>query len=635
MRSVRSKSRQGSSPSKARGRAVSRRQSGQRSPRGDRALLLGVVLAAATLALYYPALSHPFTNFDDDLYVFGNSHVKSGLHLETVAWAATTLEACNWHPLTWLSHALDCQLFGLDPSGQHGTNLLLHVLNVLLLYAVLRRATGAIAPSFAVAALFALHPINVESVAWIAERKNLLSTFFFLLALGAYDWYARAPRISRYGVVALLFALALMAKPQVITFPFVLLLWDYWPLRRMFAEDQQRDGAARILARPWTFLAGEKVPLFAMSAASAVITVKAQQACGAMRAYPFVIRAENAAVAYALYVKKAFWPSQLAVIYPHSEDRLGTWPVLASFAFLLAVTAFVIKERRRRYLFVGWFWFLGTLVPMIGLVQVGWQAMADRYAYLSFLGLFVMVCWGVREWVAVHHMSIRWTAGATAVVLLALAVVAHHQLEYWSDNITLWEHTLRITSNNWRAEDNLGGALLAVNRQDDAIVHFRRSADIYPADPVSHTDIGYYEQQQGNVTGALAEYNKVLTLVRKQEQGAAAEAHNNMGFIYLRLKDYSQAKENFQAAVNLNPQHNRAWIGLGVTAQKAGDIGEATQDYSRSIQAEPSDLGYLLLAQGLTLQGLTMEAQKATQQAHAISPNFEGAQRTALALVAK
>jgi len=631
--STRSKSAPGSPTKQGKG-GHSRRQSAGPDPVNYRAILLGVVLVIATVVLYYPVGSHPFTNFDDDVYVTGNAHVKAGLHWSTVQWAFSTFDACNWHPLTWLSHSTDCQFFGLDPAGHHDVNLLLHVLNVLLLLGILVRATGAVGPSLAVAALFAVHPINVESVAWVAERKNLLSLLLFLLALGAYDWYARQPRIGRYAAMMLLYACALMAKPQVITFPFVLLLWDYWPLRRTPGQDEAVSRATGIPQRPWTWLVLEKFPLLALSAVSAVITVKAQRAFGAIRWFPFSLRAKNAIVAYALYVKKAVWPSRLALIYPHPEHSIPTWQVLLSLIFLLAATAAVVSQaRRRRYLFVGWFWFLGTLVPMIGLVQVGGQAMADRYAYLSFIGLFIMVCWGVREWAATRHIPSRSLAWATVAVLVALAAVTHHQLDYWADNVGLWTHTLQITSDNWLAENNMGAALLGERRPEDAIEHFRRSAAIYPDDPVSHLDIGYYEQGHGNLDAAMAEYRKVVAITPKEKAVIAAEAENNTGYGYLKLRDLANAKTAFQAAVNFNPQHGRAWIGLGVVAQKSGDVDGAIQDYSRSVEADPTDLGYLLLAQALTVRGETAKAAKATNQARLISPDFEHAQRLAQGFV--
>ena len=640
MHSISTKSRK-TSLAKQVNRGPSRRTDAAAAPaHGKRAVVFSVVLAIAAIALYYPVTSHPFANYDDDVYVTHNRQVKAGLSWATMTWAATSYDACNWHPLTWLSHALDWQLFGDHASGHHAVNLLLHVLNALLLYWVLLRATGAAGPSFVVAALFALHPINVESVAWVAERKNLLSMFLFLLALGAYSWYARAPRPGRYGVVALLYATALMAKPQVITFPCVLLLWDYWPLRRVavrpspFAlrqnpsiggSDEQRMANGEQRPFPWLVL--EKLPLLGLSAASAVVTVQAQRASSAIRWFPFAVRAENAIVAYARYVGKALWPTRLALIYPHPEHTLSLWQVMAATLLVAAVTTVVIQQRERRYLLVGWFWFLGTLVPMIGLVQVGGQAMADRYAYLSFIGLFVMLCWGIRDFAAARHVPAKWLAGATAVVLVLLAGVARHQLDYWHDNLTLWGHTLDITQNNWLAENNYGAALLGENRVDEAIEHFRRSATIFPDDPVSHLDIGYYEQQHGNFDGAFAEYATVYRVTPKEKRSIAAEAHNNMGFAYLQLRDPGTAEENFRAAVSLDPYHSRAWIGLGVAQQKNGNLKAAIQDYSRSTRIEASDLAYLLLAQAQELAGDNAAAQGALEQAQRISPNFRQEQQ--------
>ena len=365
---------------------------------------LALLLIVATVALYQPVKHYPFVTFDDRDYVLRNFQIQSGLDWDTVQWAFTSFYASNWHPLTWLSHTLDYQLFHLDPAGHHDTNVLLHALNAALLFWVLWRATGYAGRSFVVAALLAFHPVNVESVAWVSERKNVLSMFFFLLALGAYRWYALKPRFDRYLAVASVYALGLMAKPQVITFPCVLLLWDYWPLQRMFAPAGPSSGTrpvAVVPGRSFRWLLLEKLPLFALSAASAVLTVKAQRSGGALgdvfTSYPLPVRLENAIVSYVRYMGKAVWPSHLAIFYPHPEGLLNPWLVAGASILLLAITVLVVAGRRRRYFLVGWFWFLGTLVPMLGLLQVGGQAMADRYAYLSLIGLFLMICWGVAD----------------------------------------------------------------------------------------------------------------------------------------------------------------------------------------------------------------------------------------------
>jgi hypothetical protein len=520
---------------------------------------LGVLLVVATVGLYYPVSSHPFVNYDDNVYVTDNAQVKSGLNWDTVQWAFTTSEAGNWHPVTWLSHAFDYQLFQSDPAGHHNANLLLHVLNVLLLFWVLQQATGFTGRSWMVAALFALHPINVESVAWISERKNLLSMLFFLLALGAYRWYVSEPRTSRYAVVAAFFALGLMAKPQVITLPFVLLLWDYWPLRRMAitghsaAIDTPDDGA--LPQRSFSWLIGEKLPLVALCGASVFITMEAQQAAGAMHtvknSFPLSIRLGNAIVCYARYLGKAFWPSRLALIYPHPGTSLKTWEVLAALVLLLAVTALVLRERRRRYLLVGWFWFLGTMVPMIGLVQVGEQAMADRYAYLPFIGLFIMVCWGVADWAGQRKVSAAVLAGASVVVLVALSVVAYRQLGYWRDNVILWTHIIEVTPPNYIAQDDLGGALLNTGQLEEAMKHFHAAAEIYPLDPFSNLNLAIYAQQQGDPQQAIARSETVLS--RTPSPRMRSKAYTTMGLAYRDLGDYAKSQEYLEAAQRERP----------------------------------------------------------------------------------
>ncbi len=672
------------------------------SPQKQR-FLLSVLLIVATVALYYPSESHPFVNFDDNLYVTENSHVTSGLHWQTVKWAFGTFEEGNWHPLTWLSHAVDVQLYGLNPAGHHETNLLLHALNVLLLFWLLQQATGYVGRSAMVAALFALHPINVETVVWIAERKNLLSMTFFLLALGAYRRYALKPAVSRYAVVALLFALGLMAKPQVITFPFVLLLWDYWPLRRMsaigralaphgvtavpslqdsvtFPHPTQDSAPLRpgltalpplrgsIPARPtslvetelsshtqfgprsFSCLVLEKLPLFALSALSAIITVKAQRAGHAFRLYPLSIRLENAIVAYASYVKKTFWPVDLAPMYPHPGDSLVRWQAFAALLFLLAVTVLAFRSSLLAFrqtgelakseprkanggVLVGWLWFVGTLVPMIGLVQVGTQAMADRYAYLPLVGLFIMVCWGVGDWAEQRHVSLSWERTACITVLIALAWVAHRQIGYWEDNITLWTRTVQVTRNNWVAEDNLGGSLMEQGKLDAAVSHFRAAAAIYPGDPVSHLDIGFYEQEHKNLPQAIEQYQEVLKLTPSPK--LRAEAYNNLALIDRDLGDYAAARDNFQRAVDVSPRYLGAWIGLGLAAQRTGDPGIAIQAYSRALEIQPSDMGYVLLARALDQAGRKDDALAATQQARRMSGNFAETERTADRLLAQ
>ena len=553
------------------------------SPRGQM-FALSLLLVVAAVLLYYPVNNHPFANYDDPDYVTDNFHVKSGLHWSTVTWAFTTYAAANWHPLTWLSHATDVELFQLDAGRHHDVNVLLHVVNVILLFWVLQQATGYVGRSAMVAALFALHPINVESVAWIAERKNLLSMMFFLLALGAYRWYALRPQLSRYTVVAALYAMGLMCKPQVITLPCVLLLWDYWPLRRMFPD----SGELGISPKSLSDLVWEKVPLFALSAASAAITIKAQTAGGATNWYPLAVRINNAVVSYVRYIGKAFWPSGLAVMYPHPGNSLPSWQIAGSLLLLLAITGLVLEGWRHRYLPVGWFWFLGTLVPMLGLKQVGGQAMADRYAYLPFIGLFIMVCWGVADWFEARRVSAFWLAAPSIAVLLALAIVAHRQITYWNDYVSLWSHALQVTSGNWQAENNFGMALLRQGRMEDAIPHFRAAAAINPDDPVSTMNIGTYEHSHGNVPLAIEYYKKTASLARNPKM--KAEAYNNLGYAYKDLGDYADARHNLEAAVAVNPEFVGAWISLGLVAQKTGDFEFAIQSYSRALRLSPQTL---------------------------------------------
>ena len=568
----------------------------------------------ATLALYNPVSRYPFLTFDDQRYVTENWHVQAGLRWETIDWAFTTYDAANWHPLTWLSHALDWQLFGKNPAGHHYTNVLLHAANVVLLFLLLQAATGCAWRSWMVAALFAVHPINVESVVWIAERKNVLSMLFFLLALWAYGGYARRPGIARYSAVVVLFALGLMAKPQVITLPFVLLLWDYWPLRRTL---------------PVSRLALEKLPLLAMSIASAVITVQAQAAGGAVRSaleYPLADRIQNALVAYATYALKAVWPARLAPLYPHPGSSLPAWQILLAVLFLGIVTAWVIAARRHRYLVVGWFWFLGTLVPMIGLVTVGAIAMADRYAYLPFVGLFIMVSWGAAD-LAQAWRSPRAVLAIPAVTLLALAVAAHHQIDYWKDNVTLWTHTLAVTGPNFVAEDSLGVGLAAEGRMEEAAAHFQRAVEISPEDPIGNFNLAAYAQQKGDLQEAARRYQLMLQL--KSDARLQADTYSRLGTVYRAMGNFSQARESYREALQLVPDNPLVLVQLGVLAQQMQNFDEAIADYSKAMAIQPTDVGYLLLARTFAQSGHAPEAEAARKQAEALSRDLAGAEQEA------
>jgi tetratricopeptide (TPR) repeat protein len=586
-----------------------------------RNLVLGLLLVVATLALYNPVAHHPFVNFDDDRYVTDNTHVRAGLHWDTVKWAVTSFDEANWHPLTWLSHALDYQLFGQNPAGHHYINVLLHALNAGLLFWVLWRATGSTGRSWMVAALFALHPINVESVAWVAERKTVLSMLFFLLALGAYGWYARRPSIGRYSAVAALFACGLMAKPMVITFPLVLLLWDYWPLQR---------------AQSFARLALEKIPLLALSAASAVVTVKAQRAgdaVGSMMRYPLSMRLENSVSSYARYLGKALWPSRLSPQYPYPEGALS-WPAIGAALLLLAITVLACAAgRRQRYLAVGWFWFLGTLVPMIGLVQVGSQAMADRYAYLPFVGIFVLVGWGLPDLAGNTTASKVALAAASCITLAALSALTFRQIGYWSDNVTLWSHAVAATQGSFIAEDNLGGALLTQGNEEEAMPHFRAASTLNPDDPMSRLNLAAYAQRQGHPQQAIDQYAKVLTMTR--DPRLRATAFSDMGYALRDLGDSEHAKASFRAAVSLRPRTLRAWLGLGLEEQKSGDYAAAVKAYAQVLAIQPWDLGYFLLARSLQQNGQPDAARAAMDEARRLSGNFDQLRQTADNLLEK
>lgn len=522
-----------------------------------RLILLNLLLIAGTLALYAPVHHYPFVNYDDPWYVSNNAYIKDGINADMLHWAFMSQGYChNWHPLTWISHALDIEMFGLNPTGHHDENVVLHALDVVLLFWVLRQATGYTGRSFMVAALFAVHPMNVECVAWISERKTMLSMVFFLLALAAYREYARKPSNGRYRLVALLYVLGLMAKPQVIALPVLLLLWDYWPLQRMFASEPAAGAEAGMFpAASFWELVKEKIPLFIIAAASALMTMVAQRVGPPQHwPYTFSIRLQNAIVSYARYVQNAFWPARLAPFYPHPGNSLTAWQVGSALLFLLIVSALVIAGRRHRYLPVGWLWFLISLIPMIGLVQVWEQGMADRYAYQSFLGLFIIVCWGTTEWVEKQRLPSAVLPTAGLAVLLALSLVARRQIGYWKDSVTLWSRSLQITpNNNFIGEQSLGYVLLKEGRRAEALPHFAKALEIRPTDALSNLEIGFQEHEEGNLAGAIEHYQQVLKAT-DTDVDLKRRALVNMGHAYADQGDTERARQCFESANQLPSQ---------------------------------------------------------------------------------
>jgi len=532
--------------------------------------LICIVLALINLAVYLQVLKHDFIDFDDDLYVTKNTDVQSGLTLKGIEWAFTTNQAYNWHPLTWISHMLDCQFYNLNPAGHHFTNVIFHVANTLFLFLVFKRMTGTLWRSAFVAALFALHPLHVESVAWVSERKDVLSTFFLLLTMWAYVRYCHcvavpAPKGSSttakrtpgtpstllrtsgvgakhyYLLVIVFFALGLMAKQMLVTLPFVLLLLDYWPLQRFtwpLKQKKRKDkSAATSLSRCFV----EKVPLLALSFIASLIVLYVQSKATLVRStiqMPIALRIANAILAYAKYIIKMFWPVHLGILYPYPQTNIQLWQVLTAGLLLLCITAIVFRlSRNRRWLIVGWLWYLGTLVPVIGFVQVGLQAMADRYTYVPFIGLFIIITWGAAELIVkLKYRNIIFAAGA-GMVLLVLLVLTWLQLSHWKNSITLFEHTAAVTANNDIMHYNLGCLLIEQGKTDQAIQHWLEAVRIGPNQPTIHNNLAILFAQQGKIEQAIQQYRQVL----KYRPNDAA-AYNNLNAL-LAVQEKSAAED--------------------------------------------------------------------------------------------
>jgi len=534
------------------------------------------------------------------------------------------MDADNWHPLTWLSHALDCQLYGLNPGGHHLTNLLFHTLNVVILFLLLLWATAAMGRSLLVAALFALHPLNVESVAWVAERKNVLSTLFFLLALGGYGWYARSPNLKRYFALVALFVLGLASKPMVITLPFVLLLLDFWPLKRIQgwgtpaassskkrksrmvgSEGFASEPEVRFTQAPLARLVLEKLPLLTFCAGSAVLTVMAQRdAIRSVEYVAFGLRLENAVCAYAIYLWKTFVPVRLVPFYPYSE--LAAWQVLLAALLLLGVSILVWRQRfARRYLVTGWLWYLGTLVPVIGLVQVGDQAVADRYAYVPLIGIFVMLVWSAADWAESKKINLQWRGATSLTVLFLLSFLTWRQVGYWRSDFDLWPHTLEASPGNPLAEKNLGDALLAGGRADEALPFLQKAEQFNPRDADRHANLGADLMLLGHVQDAVAEFQTAIPLA--SDFALQARFYESLASLYGMLGDYQKVRDNYRQALKLDPQQ-----GPGMVERLSRDIAD-----------QPSGPRYLQLGVLLQEEGNSSEARAAFERAVKIDPTLQ------------
>jgi tetratricopeptide (TPR) repeat protein len=568
--------------------------------------LIYVALAVTSLAAYARVYNNEFISFDDDMYITTNPHVQVGLTWKGVKWAFTTTHVYNWHPLTWLSHMLDCQLFGLNAGAHHMTSVLLHIANALLLFGILKSMTGALWPSAFVAALFALHPAHVESVAWASERKDVLSSLFLMLTIAFYVRYVRRPGFAAYLATIIAFAVGLMSKQMLVTLPFVLLLLDYWPLGRLAfkkGHPQDLDQTVAVVSARRCIL--EKLPLIILSVIAAATVCLVQQRTivwRSFKAYPLLYRIENAMAAYVIYVGKMVWPGRLAIFYPHLGEDLQTWQSLGAALLLVFITVVVLRKARRcPHLVVGWLWYLGTLVPVIGLIQVGAQSMADRYTYIPYIGIFIMVAWEAAE----VMKSWRWRKVALGVsaglVLGALTACTWLQLGHWRNNIALYRHAVAVTSNNWWAYNHLGHAFLEKQQPAEAAEHFTEALRIAPGFPDAHSNLALALFQQGKVEGAIRHWNRTLKIVPDHYK-----SHNNLGLTLLSLGRTEQAAEHFKQVLKVRPNQAETHLNLGHALVKLSDLDAAFDHYVKGLQINPgladgrthSNLGVLYMQRG-------------------------------------
>ena len=569
-------------------------------------LLIGLLLAAVTLILYWPVQSFDFVNFDDDIYVTDNRQVQRGLSMEGLRWAFTTFHTGNWHPLTWISHMTDVEAYGLDAGGHHRTNALIHAAAALLLYIVLRAMTGSLWGSALVAALFAIHPLHVESVAWVSERKDVLSGFFWILTMGAYTHYAKNPSLRRYLLVLVSFGMGLLSKPMLVTLPFVLLLLDYWPLKRL--------AGTRTAFDPWVYAGGtagragllrlivEKVPLFIVAAAACIVTLIAQREVGALwtlEKMPFEQRIANAFVAYMEYIRKMLWPADLSVLYPHA-GMPPAWKTGLAVTLIASLSYVAVRKAREMpFLLVGWLWYLGTLVPVIGIIQVGSQSMADRYTYLPLVGLFLAAAWGAKSLVEKRPLLKPVVIACVIVALAGLPIPSRVQVETWRNSVTLFEQALRMTEVNPLAHHNIGAYYLERNECQKAVPHFLMALEAKKDYPYALSNLGVCTSRGNDPERALRLFDKAIRI-----EPRFTKARIDRAIYLMRLGRLEEAGMDFLEILKMKPDHEAAHTNLGLIFVQQGKLGDAEAHLREALRVNPrnaealNNLGLVRMKQG-------------------------------------
>ena len=587
------------------------------------ALLIIILVCIA----YTPVLHNDFVNFDDDIYVTENFHINDGVTPKNIQWTFTAVYAKNWHPLTWLSHMLDIQIFGMNPFGHHLTNLIFHLFNAFLLFIILKKMSGAYWKSLIVMALFALHPIHVESVAWVSERKDVLSTFFWMLAIWSYIHYIKKSGVKNYLLICACFILSLLAKPMGVTFPFVLLLLDHWPLARLKKSSANQN--FKVSQYPLQFLIVEKVPFFLISAASCAVTFYAQNkggALGSFELYPLVIRLANAIISYTQYIIKMVYPTDFAIFYPHPGMPQLSFLMIASLFLILITLLSILTFKRYPWIFTGWFWYLGILFPVIGVIQVGAQGMADRYTYTPMIGIYILVVWAIDHWLYTKKLSQKTFFSVSILMVLtitvALSILTFHQIQYWKNSTSLFQHTINVTKNNYVAHNNLANAMMKAGQIEAAVFHYSEALQIKPDYLLALGNIGLAYERLDRNNDALKSYFKALNIDPENEN-----VLTNIGNIFSNSGNKEKAINYYEKAIFYNPDYVIAHMNLGNLQMKSGDLDKAMSHYTKVLEI---NLGHKEIAHNqignlLTKAGDIHSAIKHYLLALKIAPDYKDA----------